>query len=376
MKKLFLVFIVFASMNCFAQKSRSEYFADFKENLPMYSAGISIALSQLNVDPVITSFISNVLPKIAAEDVQGAILEASNIIYKKTGRKELNPDYTNYLTLKINNILLLISKNDYPAIILTASDIAISTDKYMKTNVAPNSSNFNSNSAAESVIDKNKLQNDMFATPVPQKGWKQTDLTTLHDKLKNKFIEIKQSGKDISFEQCEDLTDCILNELVNKYYLPEFKALSKDNEKKVFDNILADCMHKAGIKTVTNSSNPSNQTGQNSTSIKFTNNSKSKIYTCIAYFDKNENSWVSRGWWNMEANTSYNLNLDNFNISNNTIYIHAYNLTSNWGNDFVFCVDTKAFALKNANNSSCKEKKKFNKFQITAGENTYNFNGK
>ena len=74
-----------------------------------------------------------------------------------------------------------------------------------------------------------------------------------------------------------------------------------------------------------------------SKSIKFNNNTSSKIYISTSYLSGG--SWITRGWSPVNSRESYIYSLPQ-NIDRNSVYWYAYNSDFEWeGNDKNFIVD-------------------------------------
>ena len=246
MKKL-LVLLLLVTNVTFAQNDQR--LSNFRANLPMYSASVSLILSQTNVDPIVGELIGRVLPKIANEDVEGAVLEVSNIIYEKKGIASLNPNYTKYLDVKFHSVLDLISQNNYMQIVMTLADVALVTDKFLTNHGVPNASNYTSNKTADATISKSAVSNNLFAAPVPKKDWTQAVLDKLSGELRKNIVEVANKRTDISSEQIDDLTECIVNQIMNQYTVANLKSFTPDQLKLIFSSTTRDCLNKVGINT-------------------------------------------------------------------------------------------------------------------------------
>ena len=105
------------------------------------------------------------------------------------------------------------------------------------------------------------------------------------------------------------------------------------------------------------------------------NNTGKQVTASFAYFDRGDNCWVSKGWWNIEPYGSKTLNLNESNIGSNTIYVHAHSIFKSWGTEFTFCADEhKAFRILYADQANCYTKKQYFQIQFENGEKTVIFN--
>ena len=107
---------------------------NFKKDIPMYTSALSLVLKSTKIDPIIPDIIEKVLPQIANENVDGAIIAISNTLYNDKGIKALDPNYTQYLDTKIHYVIDQIKENNYLGIVTTLTDIAMTTDSYVKKN--------------------------------------------------------------------------------------------------------------------------------------------------------------------------------------------------------------------------------------------------
>ena len=136
MKKLITIvcFIAFGGV-CFSQNNTLE---NFRQNIPMYSSALSLVLKSTKIDPIIPDILERVLPQVANESVDGAIMAISNTLYNDKGIKALDPDYTQFLDTRIHSLIDQIKENNYFGIIATLTDIGITTDNYVKKNFNKN----------------------------------------------------------------------------------------------------------------------------------------------------------------------------------------------------------------------------------------------
>jgi len=113
----------------------------------------------------------------------------------------------------------------------------------------------------------------------------------------------------------------------------------------------------------------SNNDNHNTHYLKLINNTGRKISVALAYFDNGESAWVSRGWYSIDANNYYSIDLDELHIDNNTVYLHEAVQNSLKGNS-MFCVGESQFKM--SKRTGCISKQ-FSKVAISRGHNTYTF---
>lgn len=116
---------------------------------------------------------------------------------------------------------------------------------------------------------------------------------------------------------------------------------------------------------------------QNSTTkLILRNNTNKAIYASLVYYETDESSWTSRGWFKVEPYKSRVMPLGNYT---GPLYVHGetQGLLTNtvWGGKWLFCTDpNNAFTILNSDKINCKTKSKFTKLQMIKGENKWTFN--
>jgi|GEM_PF-2584181 len=239
MKRILLALLIITNTS-YAQ-NRQQLFADFKATYPMYIASANLLLSHSNVDPTIMLLINRVLPKIADENVDGAVIEVSNILYQKKGIKDLNPAYLSYIDTKCRYIIVLIPKNDYLNIVMTIADVYLTTKNFIDNRVVPQFTDYNQNTLSESTIDKNQAVENLFASPVPSGDWTQEIINAFLDKIRSMVREKKPNASDI---QVDDFCDCMMNELINKSSFDRLKSITEQEREQEIGLIGIDCAKK------------------------------------------------------------------------------------------------------------------------------------
>ncbi len=111
---------------------------DFKANASTYTALADIALIAAKVNPDITNFIDNVVPKIADEDINGATNDVLYLLQRKTGNQYLDPNLKIYFQNRFRTSTELIVRKDYPNLVLVITEFALAMDNYIKHGIIPN----------------------------------------------------------------------------------------------------------------------------------------------------------------------------------------------------------------------------------------------
>ena len=236
-----ILFALLIVTNSLYAQNRQQLFSDFKATYPMYIASANLLLSHSNVDPTITLLINRVLPKIADENVDGAVIEVSNILYQKKGMRDLNPAYLSYMDIKCRYIILLIPKNDYLNIVMTVADMYLTTKNFIDNGVVPSFSDYNANTLSESTIDKTQALNNLFASPIPSGDWTQEIIDIFLKEMKSVTRANKPNASDI---QVDDFCDCLVNEFINKSSFHTFQTLAKQQRDEEVMTIGKDCAQK------------------------------------------------------------------------------------------------------------------------------------
>ena len=105
------------------------------------------------------------------------------------------------------------------------------------------------------------------------------------------------------------------------------------------------------------------------------NNTGKEINAAYAYYDNVQNCYVSVGWFRISGYNNATISLDDLNLGNNVVYVHAHNFFKTWGSVSAFCVNEfKAFNILYADQINCSTRKNFNQIKVGAGRNTYTFN--
>lgn len=147
--KLLFIIVLFPFVS-FAQ-DKAKIFQEFKSNYSFYWSGAKFLLGKTKIDPLVTNMIDKALPKIADQDVTGAITAITGIIAEKKNIKELNQKYVSYLEPQFNSLIKSIEKQDYVEILTTISDVALVSNDYLINNILPE--NNTTNKSALAVID-------------------------------------------------------------------------------------------------------------------------------------------------------------------------------------------------------------------------------
>ena len=110
------------------------------------------------------------------------------------------------------------------------------------------------------------------------------------------------------------------------------------------------------------------------TKIQFYNNNGNTVNACYAYYDKDDECWTSKGWYQIPAYDYITIDIGKYSGS---VYIRGrQGLLYEWGSgDGYFCVDANnAFTIKYANTKDCWSKKAFTKLTVQPGINKWTFN--
>jgi uncharacterized membrane protein len=112
------------------------------------------------------------------------------------------------------------------------------------------------------------------------------------------------------------------------------------------------------------------------------NNTDKDIYTSYAYYDFENKSWSTKGWFKIGAYSTNTLNLGSIS---NYIYVHGFSVNpgsfwesetlNSWGKDVNLCVDkNNAFEIRYADKINCETKKTFSKCSLNVGTTKWTFN--
>jgi uncharacterized membrane protein len=112
------------------------------------------------------------------------------------------------------------------------------------------------------------------------------------------------------------------------------------------------------------------------------NNTDKEIYAAYAFYDFENKSWSTKGWYKIE---SYSTNTINLGSYSSFIYVHGFSVNpgsfwesetlNSWGKDVSLCVDkNNAFEIRYADKINCETKKTFSKYSINSGLNKWTFN--
>jgi len=109
-----------------------------------------------------------------------------------------------------------------------------------------------------------------------------------------------------------------------------------------------------------------------STTVQIRNNTGDTIQQIFVYYDKENNSWTSIGYWKIAPYS--NFRKDIFSSQNKPykgrFYIKAMNSSLNRSDLSIFCIDpVNAFEILNADRIKCIEKAKFIRYYIKPGLN-------
>jgi len=212
-------------------QTKEQIFKEFKNNYSMYWSGTKFLLNKTKIDPFILSLMDKALPKVADQDVKGAILEISNVFYEKKGIKELNPGYTKYLENKFEYLLKVIPKKDYFEIILALSDIVLVSDNFFNKNIVPDESFLNKNKEVDLVADTSSISHDIIPIVVD------------HELIKNDLEKLNVLSQKINLVTFSPFGGFVI------IYGEEIEA--KSIPKKAEDRINELISQKQVIKSVT-----------------------------------------------------------------------------------------------------------------------------
>ena len=188
-----------------------------------------ISLKKTKIDPFVMSIMDKALPKIADQDIKGAILEISNAYYEKKGIKVLNSAYTKYLENKFENLIRIIPAKNYFEIILTLSDIVLVSDNYFNKNIVPDDSNLNKNKAVNSVADTSSISHDINPVIVD------------HELIKNDLKQINSFSLNINCVSFTPFGGFVILYGKNKI---AYKSLPKSASDAIDDAISKNCKIK------------------------------------------------------------------------------------------------------------------------------------
>jgi|GEM_PF-3572172 len=279
--KIAIAMLLFCTPNALLAQSRQEILNEARKYEPIGLSLIDLSLSAAKVDNDITLLVNRVLPDIIDENIDRAVNDAMEFMYRKTGKRYFDPYVKMYVETKFKSSLNAALNKDYVLLVENMVDFVLVTDNLIKYGTVPSSANLSSNVLAAKI-----------APPVSDNS-EETQTTTVQAK----------------------------------------------------------------------------------NTLKLINNTSKVIIVSFAYFDKGDNCWVSRGWRRLDANGGTNvINLDELNMGNNTIYLHAHGKGVYWGNDVTLCAEQGKFRRTFADKGSCDWKLKYNKINVRAGDNTYNFN--
>jgi uncharacterized membrane protein len=112
------------------------------------------------------------------------------------------------------------------------------------------------------------------------------------------------------------------------------------------------------------------------TTLQFYNNTGEDIFMAIAFFDKENDGWSSKGWWTVPSYKQFSLDLGDYT---GRLYIHGEQsgiTGSTWGKGYSFCVDRdKGFVIHNADKADCfLHKPDFSEDKVSNGVNKWEFN--
>lgn len=152
----FLFFTIILSSSFSFAQDKNKIFQEFKSNYSFYWQGAKFLLGKTKIDPLVTKMMDKALPKIADQDVAGAIKAMSGVIGEKKNIKELNPKYVGYLEPQFKSLIKSIGKEDYVQIVTTICDVALVSNDYLVHNIVPE--NNISNQKALAVVDTNQIK--------------------------------------------------------------------------------------------------------------------------------------------------------------------------------------------------------------------------
>lgn len=103
-----------------------------------------------------------------------------------------------------------------------------------------------------------------------------------------------------------------------------------------------------------------------SADLKLCNDTTSRVGVAIGY--KDEQGWVSEGWWNVASQTCEVL-LKGALVAR-YYYIHAldYDRGGEWGGQAFMCVDDKAFTIRGVQNCKTRNYKRAGFFEVDTNE--------
>ena len=112
------------------------------------------------------------------------------------------------------------------------------------------------------------------------------------------------------------------------------------------------------------------------------NNTDKEIYAAYAFYDFENKSWSTKGWYKIESYSTSTINLGSYS---SFIYVHGFSVNpgsfwesetlNSWGKDVSLCVDkNNAFEIRYADKINCETKKTFSKYSINSGVNKWTFN--
>ena len=109
-----------------------------------------------------------------------------------------------------------------------------------------------------------------------------------------------------------------------------------------------------------------------STTVQIRNNTGDTIHQIFVYYDQENNSWTSIGYWKIAPYSNFNKEI--FSSQNTPykgrFYIRAMNSSLKRGDLTYFCIDpSNAFEILNADRIKCIEKAKFIRYYIKPGLN-------
>lgn len=113
------------------------------------------------------------------------------------------------------------------------------------------------------------------------------------------------------------------------------------------------------------------------TTLAVTNNTDDEVFYAYIYYDGTNRAWNSIGWYKVNAYSTRNIDLGNYN---GKIYIHGHTTklltTIRWGKGFSACVNDKdAFHFKDVENiRNCEDREEFSELSVSNGINKWYFN--
>ncbi len=151
----------------------------------MYIAGANFLLDKTNIDPSITEIVEATLPKIINRDAEGAVSTFANFIYQKKHIKELNPDFLKYTTNEIKNLITIFPQKNYFDIIMSLSDLIMTTDDYLNNNILPVVSAEKTKKKVNSTVDTSSINKSLEVVKID------------HQKITEKLKEINTANQTI-----------------------------------------------------------------------------------------------------------------------------------------------------------------------------------